>query len=448
MRAFRFAIQAACLLLAVTPLAARVAPTISSVSPSSIHEKSGEWFMRISGTNFLPLAGVTVTFSGPSGTVTLNPSAGTDSSLDVWVPQSVVLSAGSYNVTVRATDAQGTVISNAKPFSVSGSSVILKLPQYVLAEALTRAGAVVRFDVSATSQLGDATVKCSRESGELFAIEKTTIDCEGTDEFGGSMRGTFDVTVDDTTPPSFKLPQDLTAFGAKDGARVLFDVYASDAVDGDVKVTCLPESGSLFPVGTSVVRCEAVDSRGNDDKESFLVHVGDDETPALIVPRTLTVEAQAREGTYLQYVATATDAKGNSVPVECTNASGSLFPIGSTTVTCTAKLRAIATSSFDVRVVDTSAPYLRLPRGVLVDATRPDGAYVTFDVGAKDAVDDVVSVSCSPASGSFFASGVTSVNCSANDSSKNVTNGSFNVTVTPYPDDTNYSRSEDDVKPQ
>lgn len=448
MRAFRFAFVITCLLLAVTPLAARVAPTISSLTPSSIHEKSGEWFLRLNGTSFLPLTGVTVTFSGPSGTVTLSPNAGTDTSLDVWIPQNVVLNAGSYTVTVRATDAQGTVVSNAKTFSVSGSSVILKIPQYVLAEALTRSGAIVRFDVAATSQLGEATVKCSRESGELFAIEKTTIDCEASDEFGGSIRGSFDVTVDDTTPPSFKLPEDLTAYGTKEGARVQYAAYASDAVDGEVKVGCMPESGSLFPVGTSEVRCETSDSRGNAEKAFFRVHVGDEETPALVVPKMVTAEAQSREGAIVRYVATALDAKGDPLSVECTIASGTLFPIGSTTVTCSAKLRATATRSFDVRVADTSAPSLRLPRGVLVDATRNDGAYVRFDVSAKDTVDDSVNVDCSPSSGSFFAVGVTTVNCSANDSSKNVTSGSFDVTVTPYPDDTVYSRSQDDPTPQ
>jgi hypothetical protein len=48
---------------------------------------------------------------------------------------------------------------------------------------------------------------------------------------------------------------------------------AHDEVDGPVAVTCAPASGSVFPVGTTIVTCSAVDSAGNRGTDRFTVTV-------------------------------------------------------------------------------------------------------------------------------------------------------------------------------
>ena len=50
-------------------------------------------------------------------------------------------------------------------------------------------------------------------------------------------------------------------------------------------------------------------------------------------------------------------------------------------------------------------------------------------MSATDAVDPSPSVSCNPASGSFFLIRTTTVKCTATDATGNASNGSFNVTV-------------------
>ncbi|HLE91865.1 MAG TPA: HYR domain-containing protein, partial [Anaerolineales bacterium] len=84
---------------------------------------------------------------------------------------------------------------------------------------------------------------------------------------------------------------------------------------------------------------------------------------------------------------------------------------------------------FIVHVVDTTAPTLTLPGNITTNATGPSGAVVTYSASATDIVDGSLLVSCNPASGSTFALGSTSVNCSATDSHGNSTNGSFIVNV-------------------
>jgi hypothetical protein len=78
---------------------------------------------------------------------------------------------------------------------------------------------------------------------------------------------------------------------------------------------------------------------------------------------------------------------------------------------------------------DAVPPVLALPPDRTVDATSPAGAVVTYTVTATDAVDPAPTVSCSPASGSTFPIGTTTVSCTASDASGNTSSGSFRVTV-------------------
>ncbi|MFT3922033.1 MAG: PxKF domain-containing protein [Myxococcales bacterium] len=75
------------------------------------------------------------------------------------------------------------------------------------------------------------------------------------------------------------------------------------------------------------------------------------------------------------------------------------------------------------------APVLMGPGNLSVEATGPAGAPVAFVVTANDDVEGDVPVSCTPASGSVFGFGTTSVNCSAADTAGNVGHTSFTVSV-------------------
>jgi hypothetical protein len=86
--------------------------------------------------------------------------------------------------------------------------------------------------------------------------------------------------------------------------------------------------------------------------------------------------------------------------VTCAPASGSTFPIGNTTVTCTAKDahgNAAVPTGFVVHVIDTTPPVLTLP-APSVAATSLLGAVVTYVASAVDLVDGARPVTCAPAS--------------------------------------------------
>jgi hypothetical protein len=81
------------------------------------------------------------------------------------------------------------------------------------------------------------------------------------------------------------------------------------------------------------------------------------------------------------------------------------------------------------RPPDTTPPTLSLPANIVVNATAPGGAAVTFAASASDAVDGALPVTCTPPSGVMFAVGATTVLCSAVDSQGNRATGTFSVTV-------------------
>src|SRR5215217_5843373 len=78
---------------------------------------------------------------------------------------------------------------------------------------------------------------------------------------------------------------------------------------------------------------------------------------------------------------------------------------------------------------DTTAPTLHLPANITQEATGATGNLVTFTATADDTNPAHPTVDCTPASGSTFVIGTTTVNCSATDAALNTANGSFTVTV-------------------
>ena len=78
---------------------------------------------------------------------------------------------------------------------------------------------------------------------------------------------------------------------------------------------------------------------------------------------------------------------------------------------------------------DATPPALDVPADLVVDATDPPGASVTFAATATDAIDPSPAVQCAPASGTVFAVGTTTVTCTATDAAGNAATATFSVHV-------------------
>jgi HYR domain-containing protein len=166
---------------------------------------------------------------------------------------------------------------------------------------------------------------------------------------------------------------------------------------------------------------------------TFRVDVLGNTPPTLHLPGDLVAEATSASGAVVTFSASATDAEDANPPtVTCTPASGSTFPLGATTVHCSTKDSGglTASGSFLVTVVDTTAPVMTPIADLDVTTTDPAGATVDYgSPAAVDAVDPNPSVHCSPLSGTTFPVGTTTVHCTAQDASGNVSSMSFDVNV-------------------
>jgi hypothetical protein len=194
-------------------------------------------------------------------------------------------------------------------------------------------------------------------------------------------------------------------------------------------------SGSTFPLGVTTITCTSTNPNGSDSK-SFTVTVQDTTPPALTTPPAQTVEAVSASGAVVTYTAaTATDIVTGSRPVSCSKNSGSVFPVGATTVNCTASdgNGNTGAKSFTVTVRDTTPPVVTVPANITLDATSSAGAVATFTASATDTVGPASpAVTCTPPSDSTFPVGTTAVTCTASDASGNVGSAGFSVTINPF----------------
>jgi hypothetical protein len=79
--------------------------------------------------------------------------------------------------------------------------------------------------------------------------------------------------------------------------------------------------------------------------------------------------------------------------------------------------------------VDTVPPMITVPNLPCQTATSINGATVSYTVTASDNVDAVATATCTPASGSVFPIGSTTVSCSATDAAGNTASTTFNIQV-------------------
>ena len=242
-----------------------------------------------------------------------------------------------------------------------------------------------------------------------------------------SQRGLSDGTVDISVPP-----MQIGFFGdLYDGLGVLTGDIQTDVIQvldtldlGSLtsQVTewqTLSETGQLL--GTLIWNVTSIERANQGELDT--------EPPVWSVPADISVSAAGAAGTAVTYTATVSDNVAVTSQ-SCAPASGSVFPIGTTTVTCDASDAAAntASASFTVTVIDDQRPSWSVPADISVIATSLSGAEVNYTAVASDNV-GVVSASCVPASATIFPVGSTVVTCNATDAAGNTAEASFNVVV-------------------
>ncbi|MEK6320345.1 MAG: HYR domain-containing protein [Acidobacteriota bacterium] len=187
---------------------------------------------------------------------------------------------------------------------------------------------------------GTLSVTCVPPSGSSFSKGTTTVTCSATDTSTNTGSCSFTVTVVDNTPPVVSgCPSNQTLYTGPGATTCTATTSwaapsAPDNCDGTLSVTCVPPSGSSFSKGTTTVTCSATDTSTNTGSCSFMVTVVDNTKPVMTCPTVPTAyTAPGACSTAVSFTPTATDNCAVD-SVTCTPPSGSVFSVGTTSVSC------------------------------------------------------------------------------------------------------------------
>jgi Tol biopolymer transport system component len=229
-------------------------------------------------------------------------------------------------------------------------------------------GSIVRLSTGQDGTGGDAWTQRALLSGNAGLAIFTS---SASNLVGDGQSGTFVVEpIAFGEPPTVITPGDLTLESTSPyGTPLEYDVSATDPEDGEVPVSCNPGRGGEYALGPVEVTCTATDSDGLTGTGSFVVTVVDTTAPVMQL-QPITAVPNGPEGTRLGWDTHPTDNADWYPDVVCEPESFSdfVFPIGDTTVTCTATDDSgnSSTGSFVVHVLSV-AELLRQAQAYLVE---------------------------------------------------------------------------------
>jgi uncharacterized repeat protein (TIGR01451 family) len=186
--------------------------------------------------------------------------------------------------------------------------------------------------------------------------------------------------------------------------------FQEDCTEHCPIVVCSPPSGSILPVGNTLVTCSAP----SGDTCTFTAIVdftGTSNTLTINCPGDTSVSAEGLSGGTIAVNYPAPTATGNCVTVDCVPPSGSVFSLGTTPVTCTATDSSGSTScSFTVMVTSGTGCTLSCP-GDINQAAGSGQCSAVVNYPAPTTSGSCGAVTCTPPSGSTFQVGTTIVTC-------------------------------------
>ncbi|XP_072043779.1 uncharacterized protein [Amphiura filiformis] len=295
-----------------------------------------------------------------------------------------------------------------------------------------------------SNELVQVSTADETQSGSLFTIGVHTVEFQAVDADNNSASCSFQVTITDDEAPQITCPEsvELTADPGSSTAGYDWDTPTVTDNSGESITpysTDIP-SNRLFSIGPSVAYIYyAKDSSGNRGFCVFTVKVIDMEPPEITCPPDQEFQTESGLNTAVMtwddpYVV---DNSNQDVTLESNIEPGSSLPIGSHDVTYDAiDLEGnTASCSFTVRILDAEVPILTCPADITMsfEPSQTTATVTWDDATAMDNSGDITERPQSDiASGSIFESGETTVTYTAADSSGNIGECSFVVTLVEY----------------
>ncbi|HRI26987.1 MAG TPA: HYR domain-containing protein [Chitinophagales bacterium] len=355
---------------------------------------------------------------------------------------------GVNTVTYTVTDAGGNTATCSFTVQVTDASpptITCPTVAPVVASA-GNCGAIVTWAPPvANDDTGIPTVSGTATSGSSFPVGTTVVTFTATDGAGNTATCSFNVVVLDQQAPSIVCPAPIVTTNLANTCSQFVtwaSPLASDNCPGVINLTVSAPASQgtgfgfgLFGVGTNTVVYTATDASNNTATCSFTITVTDTQLPVITnCPIGAIVNNTAGLcGANVNWIAPTASDNCPGVTLTATNAPGSFFGAGTTTVVYTATDAAnnTATCSFNITVNDTQAPNVVCPNNIVTGNTAGlCSATVTWAAPlASDNCPGFITLSPSVPSGSSFNVGTTTVTITASDVAGNSATCSFTVTV-------------------
>lgn len=392
---------------------------------------------------------ITVTLSGGTApyTVTLNNGGGTQTGASPLMFTVSPAATTTYSV-ASGTDSAGC------PVTGSGSATITvgdNTPPTITCPANITTStdpnqcvAVVTYAIPvASDNCSSASVMCVPASGSAFPKGTTTVTCTATDASSNTASCSFNVTVNDTQPPTVTCPANVVTGTAPNQCVAVVNYVTPTASDNcpGATVMCAPPSGSAFPKGTTAVTCTATDTSSNTATCSFMVTVNDTQPPTITCPANVSVNnAPGLCSAVVAYPAPTVSDNCPGASAVCVPASGATFPVGTTTVTCTATDASgnQSTCAFTVTVLDAQPPTITTcPANRTLSTNGGNQIALPSLTGEVVATDNCTPsgslvITQSPVAGTMIGLGTTNVTITVKDAANNTATCTVVVTVVQY----------------
>jgi HYR domain len=357
----------------VTPALAKrpASPKVYTISPNPVVAHPNMQTLTVAGADFkaglVPSIGTASAVTATSFEWTVMLNAATTIGLRVMNPDGRVSNLAYVVVTAPSpppTQTQPPAIMCPAPqaaTSISGNPVPVSYP-----------------NPTVTGGAAPVTTSCAPASGASFAVGSTNVSCIATDALQQKASCTFPVTVmaPVAAAPAIVCPANLTV-SSPDG-KAVSATFSSPTVTGGaapVTTSCSPASGSSFALGQTAVMCKATDSQLRSNSCQFSLTVTAPAAPTITCSAAQTVQATTSAGATVNYAAPTVTGAAAPVAVTSQPASGSVFPIGTTTVTATATDALNRSASCTIPITVTPAPTTTFAIGDRV-AAGPNGVLV------------------------------------------------------------------------
>ncbi|MBV5335171.1 MAG: HYR domain-containing protein, partial [Sulfuricurvum sp.] len=274
-------------------------------------------------------------------------------------------------------------------------------------------------------------------SGSLFPVGSTTNTFTATDASGNISTYSFDVTVTDNERPTITAPLAITVNNAPGTCGATVGLGTPVTADNCGVATVTNNAPAIFPIGTTTVTWTVTDVNGNSQTATRTVTVIDNQPPVIVCAANIEVYATSAAGAVVTYSNPVGTDNCTGVTTARTGgpASGSVFPIGTTTITYTATDAAglTATCSFTVTVTGLP-PVIVCPVDIAVTSTAGQcGTVVNFAATETTAIPASTTVYTENGnvvtSGSFFTVGTHTITATATNPVGSVS-CAFTITVT------------------